>query len=70
MAHASAFDTPRSTREADDNIRHAKSCQERLRQRGRLDEAREWDAEIQHQQAERKRITDELDAGIQEIWGV
>ncbi|RXS84211.1 hypothetical protein EST92_11680 [Streptomyces sp. TM32] len=69
MAFESSFRTPKTKGECDANIRQAQRHQRILRQRGDYDGAREWDAEIQHQQAHRKRITDQLDADTQKIWG-
>ncbi|WP_327226366.1 hypothetical protein OG229_23885 [Streptomyces platensis] len=69
MGFRSNFSRPTSAREASNNIREAKASQKRHRDRGDHTAARDLDAEIRHQESEKKRIADEHDRGIRKIWG-
>ncbi|MEU3990128.1 hypothetical protein AB0F24_17425 [Streptomyces platensis] len=69
MAFTSNFRRPTTIREAANNIRDVKASQLRLRQRGEFAAARDLDAEIEHQQAERQRLADEYNRDLDETWG-
>lgn len=69
VAFASSFRRPTTIREAANNIRDVKASQLRLRQRGEFAAARDLEAEIEHQQAERQRLADEHNRDLDEIWG-
>ncbi|WAT94916.1 hypothetical protein [Streptomyces nigrescens] len=69
VAFTSSFRRPTTIREAANNIRDVKASQLRLRQRGEFSAARDLDAEIEHQQAERQRLADEHNRDLDEIWG-
>ncbi|WP_327223025.1 hypothetical protein OG229_02455 [Streptomyces platensis] len=69
MAFTSNFRRPTTIREAANNIRDVEASQRRLRQRGEFAAARDLDAEIEHQQAERKRLAGEHNRDLDETWG-
>lgn len=63
------FRRPKNVPEAAANIRELKASRQLHQQRGDHDGVRAVDAEIQHQQAEKKRLAAESNRRIDEIWG-